>query len=316
MKKVRFIYNPASGETAVAERIDQIVRIYQSYGFILSLYRLTFDGDSETGILDGLDDTFDHVLIAGGDGTINYVINLLKKAGVEIPVGVLPTGTANDFASALGISSDVETACRAMLGGKVRRIDLGRVNGEYFVNVFSCGLFTEISQKTPTVMKNTFGRLAYYMSGIGEIGKIRKMNLSIRTDRCDFEGSALVFFVFNGKTAGQLKLAYLSELDDGLLDLIIVKGDNTLETARTIFQYFFLIGQASLPRKPKAYPPGVIHIRCSRLEASIDTSESTDMDGQPGPGFPLAITCEAGALPVLLPDASKNPVRRNARLRR
>ena len=309
MKKVRFIYNPTSGETAVTERIDQIVRIYQSYGFMLSIYRLTFDGDSEAGILNGLDSTFDHVLIAGGDGTINYVVNILKKAGMDIPVGILPTGTANDFASTLGISSDVETACHAMLGGALRRIDLGCVNGEYFVNVFSCGLFTEISQKTPTVMKNTFGRLAYYMSGIGEIGKIRKMNLSIRTDCGHFKGSALVFFLFNGKTAGQLNLAYLSEVDDGLLDLIIVKGDNTLETVRTVFHYFFLIGQASRPRKPKAYPTGIIHIRCRRIEASIDTSEPTDMDGQPGPGFPLTITCEAGALPILLPNATQGKVK-------
>lgn len=308
MKKVKFIYNPVSGESAVTEHIDRIVAIYQAHGYVMSLYRLTFGGDSPEGILSGLDATYHHILIAGGDGTVNYVVNILKNSGLDIPVALLPAGTANDFAVTLGIPNDIEKACRDILSGEVRPIDLGRVNGHYFVNVFSCGLFTEISQKTPTVLKNTFGRLAYYVSGIGEIAKIRKMNIGIRTDGGDFEGSSLVFFVFNGRTAGQLRLAYLSEVDDGMLDLLIVKGDSPLETVRTIFQYFFLMGQASLPRKPKSYPPGVVHIRCSRLAAAIDAPEPTDVDGQPGPAFPLEITCEAGALKVLLPKPKQSQI--------
>jgi len=314
MKKVRFIYNPSSGETQVTERLDEVVSIYQSHGFALSLYRLTFEGNYAHDMLAGLDDTFHHVLIAGGDGTVNFVVNQLKKAKIEIPIAILPTGTANDFASALGIPSDPAIACRSLLEGDIRQVDLGRVNGEYFVNVFSCGLFSDISQKTPTILKNTFGRLAYYVSGIGEIAKIRKMNVTIRTDGGDFEGSSLVFFVFNGKTAGQLRLAYLSEVDDGLLDLIIVKGDSPLETVRTIFQYFFLMGQTALPRKPKAYPTGVIHIRCSRIEAATDQPEPTDMDGQTGPDFPLEISCEVGALQILLPKSRKTQENRKTLL--
>ncbi len=295
MRKVKFIYNPSSGETLIAERLDEIVALYQQRGFSLLPYRLTFDGRPEDLLFD-LDDSYHHVLIAGGDGTVNYVVNNLKKEGLDLPVAVLPAGTANDFASMLGVrSSDIVKNCARILDGEIREIDLGRVNGEYFVNVFSCGLFTDVSQKTPTILKNTFGKLAYYVGGVGELQRFRKMHIRIESDGGNFDGNSIIFFVFNGQTAGKLRIAYLSEPDDGLLDVLIVKGDNPLETLQTVFQY------VSRMRTSKAYPAGVVHIRCRSLRALCDTLEPTDMDGQAGPDFPLEITCEQSGIRVLCP---------------
>lgn len=103
-------------------------------------YRLAFTETEETDLLDDIDGSYHHILVAGGDGTVNYVVNLLKRRNLDLPVAVLPTGTANDFANTLGVPSDIEKACRRILGGEIRRVDLGRANDEYFVNVFSCGL--------------------------------------------------------------------------------------------------------------------------------------------------------------------------------
>lgn len=103
-------------------------------------------------------------------------------------------------------------------------MDLGRANGRYFANVFSCGLFTDVSQKTPTAWKNNLGKIAYYINGIGDLPRFRKMELSITSDGGDFRGNAIIFFVFNGRTAGTLPLAYLSEGDDGLLDILVLKA--------------------------------------------------------------------------------------------
>ena len=301
MRRVKFVYNPASGENMVTERLDDIIAVYQRKGYSIVPYRLTFEGNPDQEIAGDLDFSYHHILIAGGDGTVNYVVNLLKSRKIDLPIAVLPTGTANDFASMLDIPQDVGQACRRLLSGEIRRIDLGRANGLYFVNVFSCGLFTDVSQRTPTILKNTFGKLAYYVGGIGELSKLRKMHIRITTDGGDFSGSSLIFFVFNGKTAGQLRLAYLSEPDDGLLDVLIVKGDYPLETVRTVFQYMAM----SRSRPASTYPSGIVHIRCSRLSAESVTPETTDIDGQPGPAFPLEITCEKGALRVLCPKAGK-----------
>lgn len=292
MKQVRFIYNPHAGETAVGEWLDRITAMYQSRGLIVSLFRLDFNGPMDKA-LDGVDAGFDHILIAGGDGTVNFVVNLMKRRGIDIPVAVLPTGTANDFAKAFRMSSDIEKAVRSILDGEVRPVDLGVVNGTWFVNILSCGLFTAVSQNTPTSMKNIFGRLAYLAGGAFELANYHKINLSIDSDGGVFEGDALTLLIFNGKTAGNLKLARTSELDDGLLDVLIIKGQNPIETFHTVFLYV-----SGITRR---YPREVKHIMCSRLTAHAQSAETTDVDGQPGPDFPLDVWCDKGGLRVIRP---------------
>ena len=227
-------------------------------------------------------------------GAVIYVVNLLKRRNLDLPVAVLPTGTANDFANTLGVPSDIEKACRRILGGEIRRVDLGRANDEYFVNVFSCGLFTDVSQKTPTILKNTFGKLAYYFGGLGELPNFRKMHISIESDGGNYEGPSLIFFVFNGRTAGQMRFAYLSEIDDGLLDVIVIKGDRPIETVRTIFHF--------IKRNTKDYPAGIVHFKSRDILLHSYNEETTDIDGQPGPRFPVRIACEPGALRVICPQ--------------
>lgn len=298
LRKVLFIYNPASGEDSVADSFDRIAEMYQEKGYYLVFYRLSFDA-RDLEILSTVDGSFDHLLLAGGDGTINYLVNLIKGKGIDVPVAILPSGTANDFANLLGMPAGIVASCRAILGGSVKGIDLGSVNGRYFVNVFSCGLFTDVSQKTPTAWKNNLGKIAYYINGIGDLPRFRKMELSITTDGGDFTGNAIIFFVFNGRTAGTLPLAYLSQYDDGLLDVLILKGDTPLDTLRTAMKYPIHMLQR------KSYPSEMLHIRCSRLHAESARDEHTDMDGQPGPSFPIDITCEPSSLKVILPE-SKN----------
>ncbi|MCC8020082.1 MAG: YegS/Rv2252/BmrU family lipid kinase [Rikenellaceae bacterium] len=296
MRKVKFIYNPSSGENLAGDQIDDVIALYQERGFMLVPHRLDFRSDSAEALRD-IDASYDHALIAGGDGTVNYIVDLLKQLGISIPLGILPAGTANDFATVLGIPprTGLVEACRSLLDGHVSPVDVGKANGHYFVNVFSCGLFTDISQKTPTLMKNTFGKLAYYVGGLGELSRFRRLGISIESDGGNFDGECIIFFVFNGRTAGNLKIAYLSEIDDGLLDVLIVKSGSPITTIQTLLHYL------PFPGKHIHYPPGIEHFRCSRLTARCRTNETTDIDGQPGPAFPVTIECEKGGLNILIP---------------
>lgn len=294
LKKILFLYNSTSGDNQITDYFDEIISLYQDNGYYITLYKLCFDSrDSE--ILSSTGSQYEYLLIAGGDGSINYVVNLMKSHGVDIPVAILPAGTANDFAALLGMPQDIMECCRGILGGEVLGVDLGVVNDKYFVNVFSSGLFTDVSQKTPTIWKNNIGKLAYYLNGIGDLPKFRKMELSINSDGGDWSGKAILFFVFNGRTAGTLPIAYLSERDDGLLDVLILKGDNPFNTMRTAMEY--------LPRKVlhKDYPVGIVHLRCRSLHAEVSRNEHTDIDGQSGPSFPVDIHCEHCGLKVVLP---------------
>ncbi len=301
IKYVKFIYNPAAGETVIRDRLDDIIALYQRRGYAIVPYRLDFRGDSSEMIAD-LDGRFDHVLLAGGDGTVNHVVNLLKKNNIDIPLAIIPAGTANDFAMMLGTrQGDVVDMCHAILDGRVDSVDIGKVNGNYFVNVFSSGLFTDISQKTPTIMKNTFGKLAYYVSGLGELARYRTMEVKIETDGGNFEGRCFLFLVFNGKIAGTIRMAYLSEVDDGLLDLLVIKSAGPVKTIQTALRYLAQMQQ----NNASSYPSGIEHIRCSRLRAECKTPETTDVDGQPGPAFPLEITCEKNGLRVIIPSTNR-----------
>ncbi len=292
--KVKLIYNPSSGETSITHNLDQIFAIYQSYGYSITVHRLDFG--SEELLTERIKECeYHHILIAGGDGTINYVVNLMMKNGISTPISVLPTGTANDFAKLFGLPSNVDKACHMILNGEMRQVDLGIVNDRYFINVFSCGLFTDVSQKTPTRLKNTFGKLAYYLGGIGELPNFRRMQLKIESDNGCYEGNSVIFFVLNGRTAGQFNIARTAMVDDGLLDVVIIEGNHPLKTLETIFHYFSIF-----PRRV-TYPRGVTHIACRTLKATCDRDENTDIDGQTGPSFPLQISCAEKAITMLVP---------------
>ena len=295
LRNVLFLYNPASGDHPVTDYLDDIVACYQDHGYRMTLYRLRFDDTDRLTIEAAASESFDHLLLAGGDGTLNYLVNHIKACGPDIPIAVLPVGTANDFATLLGMPQDPMEACRAILEGAVQPVDLGIANGRYFVNVFSCGLFTDVSQKTPTAWKNNLGKIAYYINGIGDLPRFRSMDLSIRTDGGAFDSKAVTFSVYNGRTAGTLPIAYQSEGDDGLLDVLILKGDSPLTPLRTAMRY--------LPNivLRKGYPSGIVHIKCSHLHALSTRDEHTDMDGQPGPSFPIDIRCAHNALRVIVP---------------
>lgn len=295
MEKVKLIYNPSSGETTVTAYLDKIIAIYQSYGYTIAMHRLDFKGSENDIISDLKEARYHHILIAGGDGTVNYIVNLLMSNRIDTPISILPTGTANDFSTMLKIPTDIERACHKILNGTFKDVDLGVVNNRYFINVFSCGLFTDVSQKTPTILKNTFGKLAYYVGGLGEIPKFRRMSVKITSDGGNYEGSCLIFFIFNGQTAGKFKIARSADINDGMLDVLIFKGNNSFETAKTIFHY------VSLLPKRRIYPSGVVHIKCKTLHAECLRDEHTDMDGQAGPRFPLQVECIHGAIKILCP---------------
>ena len=144
--------------------IDRIVELYAEHDTELEVREIDFEVEPSA-LLEGLDASYDHLLVAGGDGTVNYIVNEMFREGLDLPLGVIPSGTANDFASAIGMHSNPIEACRQILECKPQPTDIGEVNGSCFINVFSFGLFTNVSQHTPTLLKNAIGKAAYVMGG-------------------------------------------------------------------------------------------------------------------------------------------------------
>ncbi|AVQ20893.1 lipid kinase [Fusobacterium necrophorum subsp. funduliforme] len=292
MKRIKFIYNPISGSGNSAKILDTVIATYQKYNKIIVPFRIgeTFPLEKA---LEDIHDNYEHLLIAGGDGTINRVLNLYMKKELTLPIAILPTGTANDFAKYLDIPLDIAEACEKILHSKAKRVDLGKVNDVYFINVFSFGLFTDVSQKTPTHLKNTFGKLAYYFNGMKEIPRFGKIDLKVESEDLTIQTKCFLAFVFNGQTAGNINIAYNSKINDGLLDVILVKGENLLKLGN--LAYNFLRGE----HLEKAEQENILYFKSKSLSLSSSQEITTDIDGETGPSLPVQIKCIPKAFPIL-----------------
>lgn len=290
MKSVKFIYNPYSGENSILNNLDKIIKIHQEAGYIIIPYRIDKDRDLIEAFDDFKEINYSYILIAGGDGTIDNVVNTMAKVGVSIPIGVIPVGTANDFAKFLGMSSNIEKACRQILSSEVTPVDLGSINDKYFVNVASAGLFTDVSQKTDVNLKNTIGKLAYYLKGLEELPNFRKLDIKVKSKEMNFEGQMYLILVFNGQTAGGFKLANKADPSDGLLDVIIFKAISIRD---------FLPLFVKILKGEHLDSDNVIYFKTDNIEIECHKDILTDIDGEKGPDFPLNIKCKKGALKVL-----------------
>ena len=185
-------------------------------------------------------------------------------------------------------------AARQIASGVEERVDCGRVNDLYFVNVFSFGIFTTTSQRTPDDRKHRLGKLAYIIEGAREIASIHAVPLELEADGVRFDLRSLMVLVFNGETAGGFRLARRSSIRDGLLDCILLEKRTFLRSAMAMGRY--LLGGN----------PKIVHrLQARRLEIRSTVAEPTDVDGQKGADFPLHIECLPGGLRVVCPSSGE-----------
>ncbi len=290
MKKVKLIYNPYSGENIILSKLDAVINIHQEAGYIVVPYRINRDRGIEEAFNDIKQGEYAYILVAGGDGTVDSVVNTMTRVGISLPIGILPVGTANDFSKFLGIPFDVEKACRQIINSNVTTVDLGSINDKYFVNVASTGLFTDVSQKTDVNLKNTIGKLAYYLKGIEELPNFRPLRVNIKSKEVNFDGNMYLLLVFNGKTAGNFKLASRADAQDGKLDIIVFKAIPIYELIPLFIKVL---------RGEHLDSENIIYFKTDNLIVECEEDIITDIDGEKGPDFPLNIRCIEGGLKIL-----------------
>ena len=295
MKRAILIYNPQAGRGKIERNISRIVAVFRRVDYDLILHPIEFERNP----FDGNEDV-ELAIIAGGDGTINYVVNAMMHKGLSITLGIIPAGTANDFAGALGMSTDVVEAAQQIAEGVVEEVDCGKVehmqcekeSAIYFVNIFSFGIFTTTSQHTPERMKHRLGRIAYLLAGVKDLKNLHGIPLTITTDDETFYYPTLLGLVFNGETAGRMPLARMSNLRDGVFDcLFLRKRETAFQSACDMLLYLLGIRTRA-----------VKFLRTSTLTLMSPTDEDTDVDGQRGGSLPLRIKCLKGALKIVSPS--------------
>lgn len=292
MKKLKFIYNPSSGDGTLKNRLDYLIERLQKAGYMMVPYRSDDINTLEKAFFD-IHEDYDAICISGGDGTLSSVINMMASMRLSLPIGIFPFGTANDFAAHLNIPRDIEACCEIVEKGKTKRVDIGKANNSYFLNVCSAGLLTDVAYKTETNLKNALGKLAYYIKGIEEIPKFTSFKMRMQYGSNIIEDNFLLFLILNGSSAGGFnRLAPYARIDDGLMDVIAIKNANI----SNILALFLKILRGEHIGDQNLY-----HFQTDKLIIACDRSCETDIDGERGPDFPLDIEVKKHFLKIFVP---------------
>lgn len=232
MKKLLIIMNPCAGKKRANSKLADIINILNRGGYDVTCYLTAARGDAVRAAKERAGQ-FDLLLCIGGDGTFNEVISGLLAAEASTPVGYIPAGSTNDFASSLKISKNILQAASDVVEGSPRPLDIGRFNDRYFSYIASFGAFTRTSYATSQSLKNTLGHLAYLLAGVKELASIRSYHLRVTlADGTVFEDDYIFGAISNSTSvAGVLTLdPDLVDMDDGLFEVMLIrKPDSFLE---------------------------------------------------------------------------------------
>lgn len=292
MKKLKFIYNPSSGDGNFKSKLDYLIERFQRIGYMMVPFRSSDIKALEKAFFD-IHEDYEAVCISGGDGTLSSVVNIMASMKLSLPIGIFPFGTSNDFAAHLNIPRDIEICCEIIEKGNMKKVDIGRANDSYFLNVCSAGLLTDVPYKTDTNLKNALGKLAYYMKGIEEIPKFTPIKMRLQYGCNVIEDNFLLFMVLNGSSAGGFnRLAPYAKIDDGLMDVIAIKN-TSIANMLSIF--------LKILRGEHIGDPNLYNFQTDKLAITCDGNCGTDVDGERGPSFPLDIEVKKHFLKVFSP---------------
>ena len=238
-----------------------------------------------------------HMIIAsGGDGTLSAAANAL--VGTNIPLGIISRGTANAFASALGIPDTIEGACQTILEGTTRVVDAAHCNGKPMVLLAGVGFEAEMVEKADRESKNRFGMLAYIMAGVKQLREFDIFEAKIETDEKVITVTAGAVTIANAAPATSILAQGPAGIifDDGLLDLTVVAPEN--RTGAIASAYHLL---QSAFRGDAAERDDIGYLRARRIKVTTEPPQKVVLDGEIIGTTPIDVECVPGGLTILVP---------------
>ena len=237
--------------------------------------RLTFEaGDATRMAAEAAELGAELVIAAGGDGTINEVVNGVMDSGWSGRMAIIPLGTANDFAFGMEIPEEVDEAFAVALEGHARDVDVGLVNDRYFVNVSTGGFGATATEETPAEAKRLLGPWAYLVTGVKKFSDLRPSRARFSSPSGEeYAGEVMLFAVGNAKrTGGGSMLTPRAEFGDGNLDVMVVPGMSRVD---------FMALLPDLRAGTHLDNPDVLYFQTPELEVESQEELSVNVDGEP-----------------------------------
>jgi len=289
-KKVILFYNPYSGDSMLRHNLDVIIARYQKAGYLIVPIRAA-EEDVIKRYLAALNqesykDEYRQIIVAGGDGTIHVCVNAMLNLEIDLPLALIPTGTANGFASYFDIPDDLNRMLDVALGSHLTIADVGCVNERYFVNMTTIGSIIGVKQTTDPLFKDTFGMFAYYIQALLDVRKLRGSKVTLTTPTKVFEEDMYFMMVVNGKPGiGRFRKASQaakdSQIDDGELDVLVVRKMKFREIPKAMIQLM-----KGTYRDSELF----LHFKTDALKVDSRHKLPVDIDGETGDTFPLIFT--------------------------
>ncbi|NJM08548.1 diacylglycerol kinase family lipid kinase [Candidatus Gracilibacteria bacterium] len=287
------IFNPLAGQAELLEReLDYATDIWRAHGWSVERRPTRSAGDGTALAREAVDQGFELVVAAGGDGTINEVINGL--AFTKTVLATLPLGTMNVWARELGMPLQPSAAATTLLDCSVHAIDLGRVGERYFLLMAGIGLDAAITASLDSQQKRRLGALAYVLRGTQLAFGIRGTRTRIVLDGKQLRRRVLQLVIGNSQLYGGLvKITDKAHINDGLLDICVLRGDNVWNAIQHTI---------AILRQRHTYDPHIDYYRARTIDVIAYPRLAVQVDGDPIGFTPVSIQVVPGALLALIPN--------------
>ena len=280
MKKLQLIINPNAGTRQGRRFLPDMISEFNRAGWLCTVFVTEKRGDAVDYTRAQAGDA-DLIVACGGDGTLNEVISGLQLGGHATPVGYIPCGSTNDFASGLGLPTQPLKAARAIISGNPHTLDVGLFGEDrYFSYTASFGAFTGVAWSTPQNVKNVLGHAAYVLEGIRSLADIRPIHMKITADGQRFENDYIFAAICNSTSLGGVLKLEDSEvhMNDGLFEAMFIPFPPDL----------IVLNQILIALRTHHYDDPSLHfLRASRFTFEGAPEIKWTLDGEEASGAPV-----------------------------
>ena len=301
MAKIRIILN---GKAAARAGVRAAVNALRRDGHVAEV-RVTWEGGDAArltveAVADAAEGKIDCIVAGGGDGTINEVF--AAAYGARLPpgcsLGILPLGTANDFAHAAGVPvRDAVAALQIAAGARPQWIDLGLLNGKPFVNVVSGGFGSRITVETDPELKRRLGGLAYVLTGVTRFAELSANSGRFAAENFVWDGRFVAVAIGNGRQAGGgVPLCPDAMIDDGLLDVMILP-ELDRRSRLDAFAHLLREGAAAIRAE-------LVRTRSAWVTFESEEPLNVNLDGEPMLAKQFRVECRQRVLPVRIGETA------------
>ncbi len=298
-KNAAIIYNPVAGQRNVRNGMEQTIGRLAFAGWRTALYETTIEIGAEELTRRAIAEGAEIVVAAGGDGTINAVINGMDvRQNPHVTLGVLPIGTANVWAREVGITSfpqltgDFKSAADTLINGVPMLADLGQAGNRYFLLWAGIGLDALITQEVHFDLKRWAGGLAFAEAGVRTGLRYTGARVRVKLDDEVIENDAWFIAISNIRLYAHIPLAKNADITDGLLDVHLFAGNTPPQ---------YLKHMAGVLLGTHTQDPDVVYRQCKQISIEADPALPVHVDAEPIGMTPMQFSVLPQRLRVLVP---------------